>query len=395
MEAIMFFNIKNSVFFNIKLEDTLKKEFLNLDIVVDDYNLENSTYVDFIDYLEFQEYRKLYIVTTLNNNRLQRFKNYVEGHCDINIEIVILENTIYTSEDNFSVYKILNKYKEDIINNINENEIHILDGLYSLISGIYPDGYNDCIKHLFVENTSLIDKIDKSITDNMMINGCIVAEENEDLVVDKFPHIFVNYSKFDEVLKNSDLIDSNLLKEKIKIFFEDGIIEPINSSNIIDYMSELDKCYITRIFIHNDGIYCDVSKNKKLAEKLNTSYYDLKLRMSDISSDFNKINDQILKLFFVLNSLSNGLNSKKIFVTSPYNKREFKQQNTYNKPFDLIGIQDGDRYLCYSLKSCKIYETERDFNFILEAYYKNELENLPKDVKEKVNNFKEIIENVN
>lgn len=394
MEAIMFLNIKNSVFLNIRLEDTLRKEFLDLNIVVEDYNLENSTYVEFIDYLEFQEYRKLYIVTTINSSRLHRFKNYIEEHCDMSIEIVILENLIDTYGDN-NIYKTLNHYKKEIINDIKRNELHVFDGLYSLISGIYPDVYNDYIKHLFIDNQSLINKIDKSIIDNMLINGCILVKEDENLLVDKFPQIFVNYSKFDETLKNSDSIDSDILKEKVKTFFEDGIIEPINSNNIIDYMSELDKCYITRIFIHNDGIYCDVSRNKKLAEKLNTNYYNLKLRVSDISSSFNKINDQILKLFFVLNSLSNQLSNKKIFVTSPYNKGKFKEQYTYNKPFDLIGIQDGDRYLCYSLKNSKIYETERDFNLILEAYYKDELENLPKEVKEKVKDFKEIIENVN
>ncbi|CEP43281.1 Uncharacterised protein [[Clostridium] sordellii] len=394
MEAIMFLNIKNSVFFNIKLEDRLRKEFLNLNIVVEDYNLENSTYIDFIDYLEFQEYRKLYIVTTINSSRLHRFKNYIEEHCDMSIEIVILENLIDTDGDN-NIYKTLNHYKKEIINDINKNEVHVFDGLYSLISGIYPDVYKEYIKHLFIDNQSLINKIDKSIIDNMLINGCIIVKEDENLLVDKFPQIFVNYSKFNEALKNSNSIDSDSLKEKVKTFFEDGIIEPINSNNIVDYMSELDKCYITRIFIHNDGIYCDVSRKKKLTEKLNTSYYDLKLRVSDISISFNKVNDQILKLFFVLNSLSNQLNNEKIFVTSPYNKGEFKEQYTYNKPFDLIGIQDGDRYLCYSLKNSKIYETERDFNIILEAYYKDELENLPKEAKEKVKDFKEIIENVN
>lgn len=396
MESIMFLNIKNSIFFNVKLDDELKKDFLRLNLVIEEYNLETSTYTDFIDYLEFQEYKKLFIIVKKSDLRLKRFKDYIQKNCMTKVDIIIIDELESIKGESEEIFKKIKKNKEKIINNINSTKAVVLDGLNSLISGIYPDEYNNYIKHLFIADYSLLAKVNKSILDNMLINSCIIIKNN----INNFdfskslPHIFINEDLFNDALIKSTSIDSLILNNNIKNFLKKGIINTMNCFNIIDYMSSLKKYYITRIFIYKNGIYLDFSKNIKLTSKLNSSYYELKLELSNKLSDCNCLSNDILKLFFVLNSISNNFDLKNMTVVTPYNKGIFEEQLNYTKPYSLIGISCNNKYLCYSITKNKFYETEKDFNLLLEAYYKNKFSSLTKEMKDKISEFEEIIKNV-
>ncbi|MFR1315071.1 MAG: hypothetical protein ACLSBN_05215 [Clostridium perfringens] len=94
------------------------------------------------------------------------------------VDIIIIDELESIKGESEEIFKKIKKNKEKIINNINSTKAVVLDGLNSLISGIYPDEYNNYIKHLFIADYSLLAKVNKSILDNMLINSCIIIKNN-------------------------------------------------------------------------------------------------------------------------------------------------------------------------------------------------------------------------
>ncbi|MFP9130479.1 hypothetical protein [Niallia sp. BSM11] len=375
------------------LHETKKGILVQRDLEMNNLNqqydlclLDFENWEDFLDYCEFQDYTSFVFIA--NGERI--------------IEIAKLLNTTY-NEQIFSVYdkdlvlrygEMLNlesNLKVEQIDNSYDEESYLRAGSYSFITGIYETNIpNNVLKHIYLKDSKLINKITLEFFLKSSINTAIVTSDisGESTV---YPFIYLNESYLD--LNKYESIDKESLKDNILLFINKGIINSYKAEGILDFGSLLGLDRNNRIFLSNEGVFSDFKMSERLLDLDSLNLNNLKNRQSiNRESEFTLSEATTFNLIATLGSY---MNLGQLNVITPYNFGFLPPTKVQNNKY--IGFFNENNYFLYDLTSRKLFRVDNNFLVILEFYIKNQLDSKLLDdlnfSKETINQFILTLEN--
>lgn len=250
-----------------------------------EYDFNTNTVSDLLDFLEFSDYSTLYFII---NKKSKRFKKIIEYlNTELDTKIIILENN--------SSYKIENQEIDiqlDYISNINLSKM-LKTSYYIMHSGFYPYPEKIHLKHIVIDNIEDVESIDVSLFLNSSINSVIFYEYGFIERVHNNSNVFPLILKKEVLNKNSDIIFSNVSKDKLKneieIFIQKGIInnDNIHINDIGRYRKGMN---LNALFIQKGKIYADINHNAIISNDITINVFELlnSLKQIDMSMDFPK-----------------------------------------------------------------------------------------------------------
>lgn len=387
MRALTFLTINKEIFEPLKISKELADQLINLNYTIDTYNFNTNTFEDYIDYLDFQEYETLTYIYVGETKRLFNFIDYIQMNIETDLSGLSWDSMNKTTCE---ISDLLMNYQH---NSEFNGEQSIQNGIKALLTGIYPAEFAGILKHIYVSDTDLVVSIDHSILMKMAINSSIIVGNTEFIKNDflNSPHIVVGLKSY--IDSEKFLYLGNDIKKNIKQFVRSGKIELFDSELVVDYMADQNFFSTSSLFISPEGCYLDYKKERLVSLNTSCSYSEYLLKVSEMQKDGTnwRKRENIAHLYFVLANVLRQLKMSDNYVVTPYNALHFDANIEFNHEFNYIGIQNNKNFYCYSLQENKLYETEADFLIILEAYYKDKLEELEDNIKGKITEFKEII----
>ncbi len=361
-------------------------EVNNLDHHFDLCLLDFENWEDFLDYCEFQDYTSFVFIA--NGERI--------------IEIAKLLNSTY-NEQIFSVYdkdlvlrygEMLNlesNLKVEQIDNNYDEESYLRAGSYSFITGIYETNIpNNVLKHIYLKDSMLINKITLEFFLKSSINTAIVTSDiPSDNIL--YPFIYLNESYLN--LNKYESIDKKSLKDNISLFINKGIINSYKAEGILDFGSLIGLDRNNRIFLSNEGVFADFKMSERLMDLDSLNFNNLKN-----SQSINREPDFTLSeatTFNLIATLGSYMNLGQLNVITPYNFGFLPPIKVQNNKF--IGFFNEINYFLYDLTTRKLFRVDNNFLVILEFYIKNQLDsNLLHELnfsKQTINQFILTLEN--
>lgn len=361
-------------------------EVNNLDHHFDLCLLDFENWEDFLDYCEFQDYTSFVFIA--NGERI--------------IEIAKLLNSTY-NEQIFSVYdkdlvlrygEMLNlesNLKVEQIDNNYDEESYLRAGSYSFITGIYETNIpNNVLKHIYLKDSMLINKITLEFFLKSSINTAIVTSDiPSDNIL--YPFIYLNESYLN--LNKYESIDKKSLKDNISLFINKGIINSYKAEGILDFGSLIGLDRNNRIFLSNEGVFADFKMSERLMDLDSLNLNNLKN-----SQSINREPDFTLSeatTFNLIATLGSYMNLGQLNVITPYNFGFLPPIKVQNNKF--IGFFNEINYFLYDLTTRKLFRVDNNFLVILEFYIKNQLDsNLLHELnfsKQTINQFILTLEN--
>lgn len=338
------------------------------EIQFSDFNFENSTISDFIDYLDFIEPERCYICINEDSKRLKKIFDYIQQEIDCGFYI-FCKKSIGDS-----------KLGLELLKNITFDKTIDIDDLYkksffSIYSGIYNFTENIHIKHIIIDKMEDINIIDKSIFINTGFNSLIICKnlESKNFKMNEF--VFSKLISEDLFL---DTIDINvnfvsIKKEKqlndIENFISNRVVSDFNGMPM-DIGKYLLNKKLFSIFIRNSAIYYDINKKIKLSNDLSTNVFSLLNELKKI--DENKRSVQLRSTYINCFLISEFLEDKKIKFITKYNDRKLDSISEDNEIYtDWIGCYTNKKYYLCNITKQRIFEVNKSFIDIFEYIIKN------------------------
>ncbi|QWG69102.1 hypothetical protein EXW32_22425 [Bacillus mycoides] len=395
------------------IEESNLKELLSnasIDIHFDKFDFDNNTFIDFVDYLDFQEYQKYIFFVSGSLERIYKLVEFLEKEIE-GTDFYIVNDNLEVKHGNFELLDVLQPLKGQFQLDQGKVEMtHLLylrNGLMSLFSGVYPHNMNKkTLKHLYIENGTILKNINAEIYYNMAINSSVFIDESSEeieLKVDylkELPNIILLNNTLASFQKEDLIsIEKDELDVLINKFKQTSVVENMqNKEAIFDYANLTETSTNNRLFFFSDGIFNDYLKGSLVSRNINLSYFDIlsKYKVNNGEQDkYDSVIKGMLPLMFNLASSFQGCETT--FVT-PYTKNKLDPLVDTIVEFKLIGIKNNTGCFVYNIQTNKIFETNEMFLEILEADQKSNQGFLKERFKEQydeiLNEYKELVGNV-
>ncbi|MCM3339241.1 hypothetical protein M3650_11485 [Paenibacillus sp. MER TA 81-3] len=374
---------KLGVFSKKELSASIRK---SQDFFIDDLDFHTNSINDFYDYLEFHDVMDYVFIS--DGSRIKRFVMFMNQHygirfhlCDTNFNCIIGDvNIISRVEISFS-----EELSSDTGNEYDLSGIQLKNGLRFLVTGAYPLSIgNSLIKHIYVDNLTLLNKLHDEIYKFSAINSAILINDPTPLESPEFPCIYVDYYKItqDKLLPTSLYLPEHELQEMIHTFKSEGTIDnPSKIQGIIDYAHTLHIDRNNRLFYFSEGIYKDHRKTCCITEQLNSSFMSLLNRLSYIST---KNANPLYDIFPLVLNISAHLQGHTSTFITPYSVYHVAQTIDKHKSLKFLGIVNDGKKFAYNVLNNKMYEVNDTFLHFLEYDLKENIDS--EELKAKYSN---------
>ncbi len=363
-------SIQDDIFFSEKFTEKEKHEILKYkNVIIEEIKWENITISDFIDFIDFSDYECFQIIANTDSQRLNNIITHVENETGVKIAIINIQKT---HEDFYSLKKLIN-FSED-----NNTNLLLANSYNALHTGFYPTYESVHIKHIFLENINMYQKINQlsiSLFENLGFNSLIILKEATNLVDHTQNSYFSKIITFEDLREyNKEIYFENITVKKIESIISDfkktGIINYRNAilSDIGRYLSNKQ---LSGIFINEEGIYFDFSQNLKLSQNIDIDVYEL-INYLNIQPIIENMDDESLKLFFIMHTIVEAHKENLLFI-SPFNRYEYEPINNdiVNKYTNWIGFESSTGSYLYNVNTNKTYEVTNETIIVFEKLIKN------------------------
>ena len=368
---------------------------------MDRYDYDQHTFLDLLDYMDFQEFEHYLFVLQGAGERTLRLVAYlqqrmlhVQFHL-INERGDVLFGDPYFLKETIPVEGMTGP----------KHPIELQDALMSLFTGVYPETATrepQPLRHVYVETTDLLDSITPTLFDQMTMNSLLYIDQStrHDLSVIELMSRTPVLLAFSDTLPFSvrdrlATFERSDLDAAIKQWHETSVVSNLERRmGILDYATHSGMPSSHRLFIRSDGIYADYGKRLSLSETFDLSV--CQLRQNQLATWKALAPIPQLALYPILFQLASAFQGTSQFVT-PYSVFELPRTEGKLGPLTMIGIQNKEGCFAFELVTNQLFETDETFLAILEADQKERFDILPErlgsDYESAVQTYKELIYN--
>ncbi|MEN2467007.1 hypothetical protein [Ornithinibacillus sp. JPR2-1] len=357
--------------------------------LLDFYTNTPDDFYSFLEYYNVTDY-----IFVCDGKRMHRFVGFLNNNYPIRFQLVDTNQILKIGHSTLSSYNLRKKFPNNTALHVKfEQETSpIKDALYLLLTGQYPlNTKGNQIKHFYVENKDLLNKINSSVLKNCVINSIIFYDRcTTDILPELFP-VLVNFHREKETIESMKLIHMNEeeIIEGMKSFQSNGeVLNNQITNGIIDYSAVMNIDRNQRLFYFKDGIFRDYSKNYLITNNFDEDFYVL---VNYLSYKNTRMTTPIMRIFPMVINISALLGKKKMYMVTPYNAFFTKEYLQKHKDFKLIGFVIDDQYYLYNISLNKNYKVNKATLLLLEYYLKNKIDSieLQKYIPNKLESFKE------
>lgn len=366
---------------------------------MDRYDYDQHTFLDLLDYMDFQEFEHYLFVLRGPGERTLRLVAYLQQRMlHVQFHLINERGDVLFGDPYFLDKTIPLEGTTGYT-----QPIELQDALMSLFTGVYPDTASrqpQPLRHVYVETTDLLDSITPTLFDQMTINSLLYIDQStrHDLPVIELMSRTPVLLAFSDTLPFSvrdrlATFERSELDAAMQQWQETGVaLNPEQRIGILDYATLTGMPSSHRLFIHRDGIYADYGKRLLLSEAFDLNI--CQLRQNQLATWEALLPIPQLALYPILFQLASAFQGTSQFVT-PYSVFELPRTEGKLGPLTMIGIQNKEGCFAFELLTNQLFETDEVFLAILEADQKERFDVLPKrlgtDYEAAVRTYKELI----
>ena len=366
---------------------------------MDRYDYDQHTFLDLLDYMDFQEFEHYLFVLRGPGERTLRLVAYLQQRMlHVQFHLINERGDVLFGDPYF-----LDKTIPLEGTTVYTQPIELQDALMSLFTGVYPDTASrqpQPLRHVYVETTDLLDSITPTLFDQMTINSLLYIDQStrHDLPVIELMSRTPVLLAFSDTLPFSvrdrlATFERSELDAAMQQWQETGVVlNPEQRIGILDYATIAGMPASHRLFIWSDGIYADYGKRLLLSEAFDLNI--CQLRQNQLATWEALLPIPQLALYPILFQLASAFQGTSQFVT-PYSVFELPRTEGKLGPLTMIGIQNKEGCFAFELLTNQLFETDEVFLAILEADQKERFDVLPKrlgtDYEAAVRTYKELI----
>ncbi|MCU9600459.1 hypothetical protein [Pallidibacillus thermolactis] len=370
----------------------------NNKVIMDHFDFDQSTLTDFIDYIEFQGYEQYVFFVIGEVNRTVRIASFLQDELD-HIQFSVIDNQLQVLYGDPSVATLFKgKWidRRQVRSQSNSTE-YLKNGIMAMFTGFYPENLNkNILKHLYIQNEEILEKISKDVFMNIAINSSIFVRSHQEKSLNEFPFIMIEGESIEHhYLEEFIQLDKNEVLSMLDEFKNSGVVRnPYSKKGIFDYSLLVERHTNNRLFFYEDGIYHDYGKKYLITQDLSSNYFNISsqsLPAYSAISNYDQVVKSIFPLMFHLTSYFQVPESK--FIT-PYSRIHFDPITDQLKNLSWVGIENEKGKYVFNLNNKKMYETEALFLEIMEADQKDCLDELRKqhtNIENMINQYREIV----
>ena len=377
----------------------------NNKVIMDHFDFDQSTLTDFIDYIEFQGYEQYVFFVIGEVNRTVRIASFLQDELD-HIQFSVIDNQLQVLYGDPSVATLFKgKWidRRQVRSQSNSTE-YLKNGIMAMFTGFYPENLNkNILKHLYIQNEEILEKISKDVFMNIAINSSIFVRNSSIFVrshqeksLNELPFIMIEGESIEHhYLEEFIQLDKNEVLSMLDEFKNSGVVRnPYSKKGIFDYSLLVERHTNNRLFFYEDGIYHDYGKKYLITQDLSSNYFNISsqsLPAYSAISNYDQVVKSIFPLMFHLTSYFQVPESK--FIT-PYSRIHFDPITDQLKNLSWVGIENEKGKYVFNLNNKKMYETEALFLEIMEADQKDCLDELRKrhtNIENMINQYREIV----
>ncbi|MGG5342730.1 MULTISPECIES: hypothetical protein [unclassified Enterococcus] len=354
------------------LSDIVKEDVSIEELSLDTYDFDTNTFLDLLEYTEFQEYTDYIFVNFSKSKRVPKIISFLNTFSEsTRFHSISIEDGGNFADQYVDRTKLQNYEKKS-----DSSELILKNGLMALFTGIYPRIFRkNIIKHIYFEQLSDVEHLHSSVYLNCAINHGLYIDELEKDWSSEIPSIITFKDSLQTFSKESELeecSEKELLKQ-LENFQENGTIAWQERKNgIIDYAQMLSLGLERRLFIYTDGIYLDYQRTSKLSSLINSTFSEIELANSRLSHK-NKKNG-LYEVYPLLVSIAKSLEDMHLTFITPFNKHRFDSIQLENYPSEWIVFSASDTYFALHVPSNRTFEVNQLFVEIFEAQIKECIE---------------------
>lgn len=366
---------------------------------MDRYDYDQHTFLELLDYMDFQEFEHYLFVLRGPGERTLRLVAYLQQRMlHVQFHLINERGDVLFGDPYF-----LDKTIPLEGTTVYTQPIELQDALMSLFTGVYPDTASrqpQPLRHVYVETTDLLDSITPTLFDQMTINSLLYIDQStrHDLPVIELMSRTPVLLAFSDTLPFSvrdrlATFERSELDAAMQQWQETGVVlNPEQRIGILDYATIAGMPASHRLFIWSDGIYADYGKRLLLSEAFDLNI--CQLRQNQLATWEALLPIPQLALYPILFQLASAFQGTSQFVT-PYSVFELPRTEGKLGPLTMIGIQNKEGCFAFELLTNQLFETDEVFLAILEADQKERFDVLPKrlgtDYEAAVRTYKELI----
>ena len=366
---------------------------------MDRYDYDQHTFLDLLDYMDFQEFEHYLFVLQGPGERTLRLVAYLQQRMlHVQFHLVNERGDVLFGDPYFLDGPLpLAGMAGDT------QPIALQDALMSLFTGVYPDTASrqpQPLRHVYVEATDLLDSITPTLFDQMTINSLLYIDQStrHDLPVIELMSRTPVLLAFADTLSFSirdrlATFERSELDSAMKQWHETSVVSnPEQRIGILDYATLAGMPASHRLFIHSDGIYADYGKRLLLSEAFDLNICQLRQNQLTTWKALAPITQ--LSLYPILFQLASAFQGTSQFVT-PYSVLELPRTEGKLGPLTMIGIHNQEGCFAFELVTNQLFETDESFLAILEADQKERFDILPErlgsEYEAAIQTYKELI----
>lgn len=354
------------------LSDIVKEDVSIEELTLDTYDFDTNTFLDLLEYTEFQEYTDYIFVNFSKSKRVPKIISFLNTFSEsTRFHFISIEDGVGFADQYVDRTKLQNYEKKS-----DSSELILKNGLMALFTGIYPRIFRkNLIKHIYFEQLSDVENLHSSVYLNCAINHGLYIDELKKDWSSEIPSIITFKNSLQTFSKESELeecSEKELLKQ-LENFKENGTIAWQERKNgIIDYAQMLSLGLERRLFIYTDGIYLDYQRTSKLSSLIDCTFSEIELANSRLNHK-NKKNG-LYEVYPLLVSIAKSLEDVHLTFITPFNKHRFDSIQLENYPSEWIVFSTSDTYFALHVPSNRTFEVNQLFVEIFEAQMKECIE---------------------
>lgn len=353
-------------------------------------NLEHSTIEDFLDYLEFSDVDKCYIVTNTSSLRFSNIIKFIKRELEIDISIQI-SNDIEDEKLKDINFDFSKPACITLQQRLNNSYILYNSGFYTYSEKVH-------LKHIFIENLNDIKSLDNSLLRNFSMNSLIITNNlNSEIFSENISFSkIIHYEDFFQK-SNTNLLFENLspneIKDRLEKYINNGEIEgpPYLIRNLGKYLKNKK---IHSLFIKKGKIYYDSEFNMLLSDNLSNNIFEIlnNIAMLPVFSDFP---DSLIVDYYLGSMLkqSNEKIERNISKFTNFNI-QYNLNDNYNEYNNWLGYNIEEKFYLYNKIYNRTFEVNEKLIEIYEYLAKSDEEKLNSVDDKLLKEVKDLLENV-
>lgn len=358
-----------------ELQAFCKKHRISLDA----FDYDQHTFHDLLDYMEFQEYEHYLFVLQGEGERTLRLVAYLQ-HQMLHVQFHLIRQN---GEVLFGQPDFLNGlYLPQETLTVSASFPDVEHAILSLMTGVYPGApphHPQPLRHVYIEDSSLLDRIPSKHFNAMTINSVLYFDHpmRHDLpiieLMSRTPMLLAFSNSLSPLDAHLAVLSREELTDRLNDWHQTGRIRNEQKSGVLDYATLSGLQVSHRLFFFQDGIYADRQKTVQLSADLSQ---DIELLREHQPQSEALASQAELALFPLLYQLAGSFQGDSHFIT-PYSDLELPRTFGRIGPLTSIGIRNAEGCFVFDRTNMRLFETNEAFLWILEADQKEQFDVLP------------------